>query len=309
MAVNRLWQELFGRGLVGTADNFGVRGERPTHPELLDWLAVRFREDGWSVKRLLRTIVLSETYRQSSHVRPEVLARDPLNRLLARQVRLRLSGELVRDTALASSGLLNRKIGGPSVKPPQPASVSLEGYRNSWEPSPLADRYRRGLYTFLQRTSPFAQLVTFDLPDLSRSCARRERSNTPLQALQLLNDPVFYEAAQALAERVIREGGDDDAVRLECAFRLTLARRPTAVENRRLLAFLAQQRTMRTSETPASSTAAPATSPTVAGKTGGGGRDGHGRGEDGRDEGDAIDPAWVALASVLLNLDEFITRE
>ena len=204
VAVNRLWQELFGRGLVATSGNFGVRGDRPSHPELLDWLAVEFMQQGWSVKNILRTMVLSETYQQSSSARPELDSLDPQNKLVARQVRLRLSGEAVRDSALAVSGLLNRTIGGPSVKPPQPESVSKEGYANSWEPSLGADRYRRGLYTFIQRTSPFAQFVTFDLPDTSRSCTHRERSNTPLQALNLLNDPNFFEAAQALALRIQR---------------------------------------------------------------------------------------------------------
>ena len=148
VAVNRLWQELFGRGLVATSENFGVRGDLPAHPELLDWIAVEFMQQGWRVKSILRTMVLSDAYRQSSSARPELATQDPLNRLLARQVRLRLSGEAVRDSALAVSGLLNRTIGGPSVKPPQPASVSKEGYANTWEPSLGADRYRRGLYTF-----------------------------------------------------------------------------------------------------------------------------------------------------------------
>jgi mono/diheme cytochrome c family protein len=274
VAVNRLWQELFGRGLVATSDNFGVRGDRPSHPELLDWLAVQFQRDGWSVKSLLRRIVLSETYRQSSAARPDLAARDPLNKLLARQARLRLSGESVRDATLAVSGLLNRNIGGPSVKPPQPAAVSKEGYSNIWEASTGADRHRRGLYTWIQRTSPFAQFVTFDLPDTSRSCTRRERSNTPLQALNLLNDPAFLDAAQALADRVQREVRGDDEQRLAHAFVLVLSRPIKPEESKRLLAYLQQQRTLLQSE-------------------------------------GAPDPAsaWVAVSSVLLNLDEFINRE
>jgi hypothetical protein len=284
VTVNRLWQELFGRGLVGTSENFGVRGDRPSHPELLDWLALRFIRDGWSVKSFLRLLVTSQTYRQSSVARPDLASRDPLNKLLARQARLRLSGEAVRDSALAVSGLLNRTIGGPSVKPPQPASVSKEGYRNSWEPSAGADRYRRGLYTFLQRTSPFAQFVTFDLPDTSRSCTRRERSNTPLQALNLLNDPVFLEAAQALAARVEREVRGNDEERLAHAYQLVLSRRPTSSESKRLLKYLQQQRSILAGE-PESA------------------------GELQRDSTSQIDPAWVVLASVLLNLDEFVNRE
>ncbi|MGE0608395.1 MAG: PSD1 and planctomycete cytochrome C domain-containing protein [Pirellulales bacterium] len=284
VAVNRLWQELFGQGLVATSDNFGVRGERPSHPELLDWLAIEFIEQSWSVKSMLRTMVLSEAYRQSSLARPELSELDPTNKLLARQARPRLSGEAVRDSALAVSGLLNRTVGGPSVKPPQPDSVSKEGYANKWQPSPGADRYRRGLYTFIQRTSPFAQFVTFDLPDTSRSCTRREQSNTPLQALNLLNDPVFLEAAQALAARIERESAGDDARRLEHAFLLVLARPPRPPETERLLAYLQQQRALLQAEPESARMLLP-------------------------DEATDADAAWVALCSVLLNLDEFINRE
>lgn len=284
VTVNRLWQELFGRGLVATSDNFGVRGQRPTHPELLDWLALKFQSDGWSIKSILKHIVLSQTYQQSSIARPDLASRDPLNLLLARQVRLRLSAEGVRDATLAVSGLLNPAVGGPSVKPPQPASVSQEGYRNSWDTSKGADRYRRGLYTFIQRTSPFAQFVTFDMPDASRSCTRRERSNTPLQALQLLNDPVYLEAAQAFAVRIHREARHDDPARLVHAFQLALARPIQAAESERLLAYLELQRKLLAGESDAASELREHLPP-------------------------GIDAAWVGLASVLLNLDEFITRE
>lgn len=282
--VNRLWQELFGRGIVGTSENFGVRGDRPSHPELLDWLALEFMRGGWSVKAMLRQIVLSQSYQQSSAARPELATRDPLNLLVARQARLRLSGEAVRDSALAVSGLLNRTTGGPSVKPPQPASVSKDGYKNAWEPATGADRYRRGLYTFIQRTSPFAQLVTFDLPDASRSCTRRERSNTPLQALNLLNDPVFLEAAQALASRVLRESRGGDTQRLAHAFALVLSRSPTPEESKRLLAYLGQQRALFAGD-------AVSTRELL------------------QDSPPGSDAAWITLASVLLNLDEFINRE
>ncbi|MEZ6060284.1 MAG: PSD1 and planctomycete cytochrome C domain-containing protein [Planctomycetaceae bacterium] len=284
VAVNRLWQELFGRGIVSTSGNFGIRGDRPSHPQLLDWLAVEFMKNGWSVKSILREIVTSQTYQQSSTARPEVDRRDPLNSLLARQVRLRLSGEGIRDSALAVSGLLSRKVGGPSVKPPQPDSVSMDGYSNSWEPSTGADRYRRGLYTFIQRTSPFAQFVTFDLPDTSLSCARRERSNTPLQALTLLNDPVFLEMARALANRVLTENPGNDQERLTHAFRLVVCRPPTAQEAERLRNYLQQQRTLF-AEHPDAAT------------------------ELLQDAPAGTDAAWIALASVLLNLDEFIHRE
>jgi hypothetical protein len=284
-----LWQELFGRGLVATSENFGVRGELPSHPELLDWLAFEFTHSHqWSLKKALRQIVLSETYRQSSQSRPELNERDPANRLLARQARLRLSAEAVRDAALAASGLLNRTVGGPSVKPPQPDSVSKEGFDNKWETSAGADRYRRGLYTFIQRTSPFAQFVTFDFPDSSRTCTRRERATTPLQALNLLNDPVFVEAAQALAARVWNESPEDDGERLDQAFILALARPPRAEEAERMLAYLDHQRATFESE------------PAAAGEVL----------QNVVFDGDpAVRAAWVALASVLLNLDEFITRE
>jgi hypothetical protein len=261
-----------------------VRGSPPSHPELLDWLAVEFMREGWSVKSMLRRMVLSQTYRQSSATRSDIFTRDPQNILVARQNRLRLSGEAVRDSALAVSGLLNGSIGGPSVKPPQPASVSKDGYRNSWEPSNGADRYRRGLYTFIQRTSPFAQFVTFDLPDTSRSCTRRERSNTPLQALDLLNDPVFVECAQALAGRVLREVKAGESKQLDHAFMLTLGRSPGPEESERLLAYLRQQRLLFAQD-PGASRELLQDSPTVS------------------------DAAWTALCSVLLNLDEFINRE
>jgi Protein of unknown function (DUF1553)/Protein of unknown function (DUF1549)/Planctomycete cytochrome C len=288
VAVNRLWQELFGRGIVVTSENFGVRGDRPSHPELLDWLALEFQRQQWSVKEMLRIIVTSQTYQQSSRAREDLATVDPYNRLLARQVRLRLSAEAVRDSALAVSGLLSRTIGGPSVRPQQPASVTEAGYHNEWKTSPGADRYRRGLYTFIQRTSPFGQFVTFDLPDASRSCARRERSNTPLQALNLLNDPVFLEAAVALTTRIIRESPDEDESRLDRAFLLVLARPPQPEESQRMFAYLQQQKTLFEEDVAAMRELL----------------------RDAASEGDAVEhAAWIALSSVLLNLDETITRE
>jgi hypothetical protein len=284
VAVNRLWQELFGRGLVATSENFGVRGDRPLHPELLDWLAVEFPRGGWSIKSILKQIVMSETYRQSSAARPDLATRDPANVLLARQARLRLSAESVRDATLEVSGLLSHTVGGPCVKPQQPDSVTKEGYSNSWETSPGADRYRRSLYTWLQRTTPFAQFVTFDLPDMSRTCTRRERSNTPLQALQLLNDPVFLDAAHAMAARVLREARGDDQRRLARAFELSLGRSPKPAESVRLLEYLKEQRTILAREA-----AAP--------------------GEPAKAEPSVDEAAWGLVCSVLLNLDEFVNRE
>ena len=241
VTANRVWQEMFGRGLVATPDNFGLQGDRPSHPELLDWLAVEFRESGWGFKRLLRAIVLSATYRQASHRRKDLDERDPNNTLLARQARFRIPGESVRDAALLAGGLLAHAIGGPSVRPPQPASVSREGFLTEWEESKGANRYRRGLYTHMQRTAPFAQSMTFDAPDPNLMCARRERSNSPLQALTLLNDPVFHEAASALAGRVSRESGPSDRARIERAFQLCFGRKPSQSEMDRAASFVERE--------------------------------------------------------------------
>jgi len=273
VAVNRVWHEMFGRGIVKTTEDFGVKGDKPTHPELLDWLASEFMDRGWSMKQLVRLIATSATYRQSSRQRPELSSKDPENTLLARQSRVRLPAELIRDAALASSGLLSTEIGGRSVKPPQPAGVAELGYgRQKWEVTPGKDKYRRGLYVHFQRTTPFPMLMNFDAPDGAVSCTRRGRSNTPLQALNLLNDEVFFEAATALAWRVEREGGATLADRLDYAFRLCLSRPPSERERERLAAFHDQQ--ARIFE-----------------KEGG------------------AHPAWVGVSRVLLNLDEFITRE
>jgi hypothetical protein len=203
VAVNRVWQEYFGQGLVKTSEDFGTQGDRPTHPELLDWLAVDFMDSGWSLKHMHRLIVTSKTYKQSSNARPELENRDPNNALLARQSRLRLPAELIRDEALSTSGLLYPEVGGPSVRPPQPKGVSEIGYSGShWEESRGKDRYRRGLYIHFQRTTPYPLLANFDAPKGTVTACRRLRTDTPLQALNLLNDPVFLEAAQALAEQV-----------------------------------------------------------------------------------------------------------
>ncbi len=231
VAVNRVWQELFGRGLVKTSEDFGTQGDKPSHPELLDWLATEFMANNWSQKALIRTIALSETYRQSSNVTPALAAKDPENILLARQSRLRLSAEIIRDQALAASGLLHEQLGGRSVRPPQPKGVAELGYGGSvkWPESPAPDRYRRGLYIHYQRTTPYPMLSNFDAPDSNVACSRRRTSNTPLQALNLLNDPVFFEAAQALAKRVESEHDP-----LAAAFELTLGRTPKPAERARL---------------------------------------------------------------------------
>jgi len=288
--VNRIWQEFFGRGLVRTSEDFGTQGEKPSHPELLDWLASEFMDRGWSMKAIDRLIVTSATYRQSSKTRKDLEAKDPDNVLLARQARLRLSAELIRDSALVASGLLNPAIGGPSVKPPQPPGVSELTYGSGlkWQESEGANRYRRGLYIHFQRTSPYPQLVNFDAPDSRLSCTRRRRSNTPLQALNLLNDPVFFEAAQGLAERTLREAPGDFQNRLSYAFELALGRKPNVRELSGLAKYFNEQKTLFENDEKSTVLVAPYVP------------EGTSRLEM---------AAWVGLSRVLMNLDEFITRE
>jgi cytochrome c553 len=288
--ANTTWAAFFGRGLVGTPEDFGTRGERPSHPELLDWLATEIHRLGWSQKALHRLIVTSAVYRQSSAATSEQVARDPRNELLARGPRFRVEAEAVRDLALAASGLLAERLGGPSVHPPQPEGVTALAYGNNpWPTSTGPDRYRRGLYTFLKRTAPYASFATFDQPTSEVACVRRERSNTPLQALTLLNDPVFVEAAQALARRVLREAPGSEAGRVARAYLLCLGRLPRPSEAAKVGAFLAAQRAALT---------APGADPKALA---------------GADLPAGADPvevaAWTALSRVLLNLDETITRE
>jgi hypothetical protein len=228
VGVNRYWAQLFGAGLVETEEDFGTQGELPSHPELLDWLASEYVRLGWDTKALLRLIVTSATYRQSTKVSPDALARDPHNRLLTRGPRFRLEAEMVRDQALALSGLLSRKMYGPSVYPPQPPGLwqaAFNGQR-TWATSQGADRYRRGLYTFWRRTVPYPSMTTFDAPSREICTVRRVRTNTPLQAFVTLNDPVYVEAAQALARRILREGGTTVEDRARFGLRLCLARPP-----------------------------------------------------------------------------------
>lgn len=289
--VNWVWLHHFGRGLVATPEDFGTRGEKPSHPELLDWLAAEFRRQGFSIKQLHRLIVTSATYRQSSFTRPELLEMDPANVLLARMPRLRLEAEIVRDAALASSGLLDRRIGGSSVRPPQPAGIAELTYANSakWVESTGPDRYRRGLYIWFQRTSPYPMLLAFDSPDSNVCLVRRERSNTPLQALTLLNDTVFVEAAQALSRRLLKEA-DKDEERLRRGFELTVSRPPTDREQATLLRLLNTLRQEVAAMPPEQATKLIG-SYNVAGTP------------------PAEQVAWVGLARTLLNLDEFVTRE
>ena len=240
--VNRLWQQLFGVGIVKTTEDFGSQGEPPSHPALLDYLAVQFREEGWDIKKMMKRLVLSATYRQSSRVTKDRLAKDPENRLLSRGPRFRLDAEMLRDQALFVSGLLVEKLGGPSVKPPQPSGLwEAVGYTGSNTKNFVPDHghekvHRRSLYTFWKRTAPPPEMNTFDAPSRESCIVRRERTNTPLQALLLMNDPQFVEAARTLAERALKEGGATPEQRLTFLFRVTTARRPDANELSELLA-------------------------------------------------------------------------
>jgi hypothetical protein len=292
VAVNRMWQHFFAAGLVDTENDFGMQGSLPTHPDLLDWLASELIHRGWGRKSLHRLIVTSATYRQSSVLRDDLRERDPSNHLLARQSRLRLEAEIVRDAALAASGLLCDKIGGPSVYPPQPeGTFAVTQQKKAWPESHGADRFRRGMYIHFWRSSPYPMLPTFDAPEGNTTCTRRARSNTPLQALTLANDRVFVEIAQGLAARILCEPGKDESSRLRRIFQVCLSRAPSPAEEARLAEFIAAQRAFY------ASAAKPNTPPIpIAGIT----------------RGDVFPvelAAWTAGARVVLNLDEFITRE
>jgi len=290
VSVNRVWQRLFGIGLVATENDFGTQGDLPSHPKLLDWISDEFMRLDWSQKKLLRLIVTSATYRQSSRVTPELLARDPQNRLLARQSRVRLEAEGVRDVALSASGLLSQKMLGPGVYPPQPKGIYVvTQVSKQWPESKGDDRYRRGLYTYFWRSSPYPMLPTFDAPDANGTCTRRNRSNTPLQALTLANDGAFMEFARALSDRILRDSSDYDEARIKFAFDAVLARQPSDFEQERLQAFVAAQREHFEANAEDAKAAASSTRPESA------------------DE--AASATWTAFARVVLNLDEFITRE
>jgi hypothetical protein len=243
VTVNRYWEHLFGRGLVATSEDFGSQGELPTHPELLDWLALRLMDSGWDTKALLKLIVMSATYRQSSVVTPASAAADPDNRWLARGPRVRLSAEMVRDQALQAAGLLSRKMYGPPVKPPQP-SLGLSaafGSSTDWQASTGEDRYRRAIYTTWRRSNPYPSMATFDAPNREVCTVRRNRTNTPLQALVTLNDPVYVEAAQALG-RVMLGANADDKERISMGFERCLLRVPEDQELQALQGLLADVR-------------------------------------------------------------------
>ena len=245
VAVNRFWEELFGVGLVETSEDFGTQGEPPSHPKLLDWLATEYVRMGWDTKKMLKLLVTSAAYRQSSHVSEELAKRDPFNRLLARGSRVRLSAEAIRDQALFVAGLLSPKMYGPSVQPPRPnfGLSAAFGGTTDWQTSAGEDKYRRALYTKWRRNAPYPSMTTFDAPERTYCNVRRLRTNTPLQALVTLNDPVYVEAAQALARRIVKEGGASDATKVTYAFRLAVTRTPNEQELERLIDLLARSRT------------------------------------------------------------------
>ncbi|MFM8414099.1 MAG: PSD1 and planctomycete cytochrome C domain-containing protein [Planctomycetota bacterium] len=292
VTVNRQWQAFFGRGIVATVEDFGYQGGLPSHPELLDWLAVSFQEPavagglGWSLKKLHRLIVTSATYRQASTVTSDLADRDPQNVLLARGPRVRLDAEIIRDSMLASAGLLSTKMYGPGVRPPQPAGVTEVAYgAPKWEPSQGEDRYRRGIYTFQKRTAPFAFTTTFDGPTGEACIARREVSNSPLQALTLLNDPMFLEIAQALG-RQAAAAGPDDASRFDLLARRLFSRSLAADEAALLAEYLAAQRgRLAAGELDAAKLAGGETDATVRERA-----------------------AWTLVARALMNLDEAIVK-
>jgi mono/diheme cytochrome c family protein len=294
VAVNRLWAQIFGNGLVETEEDFGTQGEPPSHPELLDWLATEYVRRGWDTKAMVRLIVNSATYRQSSRVTPERLAKDPRNRLLSRGPRLRLDAEAVRDQALALSGLLSGKVGGASVFPVQPDGLwqaAFNGQR-TYPTSEGADRYRRGLYTFWRRTVPYPSLAAFDAPSRETCTSRRIRTNTPLQAFVTLNDPVYVEAAQALARRIVREGGSTVEDRAGFGLRLCLARPPRIDQVQELVKLYADELARYRGD------AAGATK--LIGRL---------QGQPGGSPDDVTElAAWTVVANVLLNLDGVLTK-
>jgi hypothetical protein len=292
--VNRLWKLFFGQAIVRTVEDYGTQGALPTHPELLDWLAVEFVESGWDVRHVIRLMVTSRAYRLTSSATPELVQRDPANQWLARQGRFRIDAEVVRDAALSAAGLLSTKVGGPSVKPYQPAGYweFLNFPKREWVADHGENQYRRGLYTFWQRTLLHPSLMAFDACSREESVPDRSRSNTPLQALALLNDPTYVEAARALGAKIVREGGASVSDRLAFAFRQVVQRAPTDAESQRLTALYQQHQ--KHFESDAASAKALL------------------------QVGDARPPcelpaaqvaAWTSVARVLLNLHETITRE
>lgn len=294
VTVNRVWMRYFGRGLVQTENDFGTQGSFPTHPELLDWLARRLIESGWSMKALHETIVTSATYRQVSHSREELGEIDPNNELLARQNRIRVDAEIIRDVALSASGLLNPTIGGPSVRPPQPDGVyAFTQQKKSWAADTSGNRFRRALYTRFYRSAPYPMLTTFDAPDFQSVCTSRVRSNTPLQSLTMANDEAIFEMAQGLATRLLTdvEGTDDVAnrQRIRLAFLVCYCRSPDDRDVEAVMRFQQRQAAHFTANAKAAESVAPEQYPQSYTKE--------------------IAASWTAVARALMNTDEFVTRE
>ncbi|MFK7777605.1 MAG: DUF1553 domain-containing protein, partial [Gimesia sp.] len=295
VAVNRYWQLLFGTGLVTSPEDFGSQGAFPSHPKLLDWLAVDFRESGWDVKRMLKLIVMSATYRQTSEAPRTTYLQDPSNRLLARGARFRLQGEFVRDSTLAISGLLNKKMGGPGVKPYQPPGLWKE-VGLSGKPLFVQDHgeklYRRSIYTYWKRSAPPPNMQIFDAPTREKCTIRRPRTNTPLQALVTLNGIQFVEAARQLAERILKEGGNTKEQKITHAYLLAIAREPRTSEQEVLLNVY-QESLKHFQENPKAAEELMQV------------------GETSRDEKINVtqQAAWTVVANMILNLDETLTRE
>lgn len=292
--ANRFWAKIFGIGIVETEEDFGSQGQFPTHPQLLDWLAVEFRESGWDMKHLIKTMVMSAAYRQSSRVTPQKQQADPRNRLLSRGPRFRLEAEMVRDQALALGGLLSEKMYGPSVYPPQPPGLwraAFNGRDRKWPTSTGEDRYRRGIYTFWRRTIPYPSMATFDAPSREICTVRRIRTNTPLQAFVTMNDPVYVEAAQALARRIVREGGTTPEDQARFALQLCLVRPPAEKQVQAVLELYQSELThYRKHEADAQKLATDPLGPLP------------------EDLEPAVAAAWTVIANVLLNLDGVLTK-
>jgi mono/diheme cytochrome c family protein len=292
VTMNRLWSQYFGRGLVETSEEFGAQGEAPTHPQLLDWLATEFVRQKWSLKAMHRLIATSAAYRQSSQVSSTALQRDPFNRLISRGPRFRMEAEMVRDNALAVSGLLSAKLGGPSVFPYQPDGIWNSPYSgDKWVMSKDGDQYRRGLYTFWRRTAPYAAFMAFDAPSREVACERRPRSNTPVQALVTLNDPAYLASAAALAKRIVTEGGATEKKQLAFAFKAVLARQPSSKEASALLELFRDSLKKYLANPAAAKAMARIEGP-----------------KDGETVDQAELAAWTVISNVLLNLDEALTK-
>jgi mono/diheme cytochrome c family protein len=296
--ANRIWAKFYGRGIVETLEDFGIQGEPPSNQPLLDWLAVELSEKRWSIKSLIKTIVMSQTYRQSSETTPEKQEKDPFNRYFSRGPRLRMDGEMIRDQALAISGLLSRNIGGPSVMPYQPDGVWANPYSgDKWATSKNGDQYRRGLYTFWRRTAPYAMFMAFDAPSREVACSRRPRTNTPLQALAILNDQSFIECANGLAKRMLKEGGNSIPEQIDFAYLTALSRKPSASEREMLVKLLEQNRLRYAFRFSAAKKLANI-----------------GNLNAGNAKSESEYPAFevaarTVIANVLLNLDEVVTKE